>query len=590
MVVTNTGLSEKDLREATAVDFRARTWNPGPDFPEAKDHGQSDGSQRLVHSRDFALISMLLTDRRQLDDDATISTIDVPGSVYIPRHHFYQGLSTRKASLQQRSRHNSKAREIDSVAGSRHGSSAIPDFSSLIGCWAVLLPLAWALQSYWGPIAYAVGITGLEGIFCLGLIWNMNPANMPRAFCITQVLVSASATFFLVGVLVVMTTATTIYVAKPKQWDAQNATAILQWRFYYLLPLVLFPLLASIVHVIFVVFFDTFEASDGLNCIARPLWIRFLGYAGTPFLLTIPCLWLTLLSAIRVVRTHQHIRRARRSVNFDNIDHFTTIPQRKSHQSLTTGTPPTPRAITVPSPSSSYILRMASEARRQPISSVLRDEKIRNFHLPFPPASPEYITASSGHRSQRSEDSSDTNSSVSFAEMKSKSPRPLGNLNDTEEEDITTPLRSFNGSLNNTTRNTRVSSSIHNSDRISITQLAFSLRNGEDLREDSDYFHYYSGETSWVSVPPIHSLTPLPRYRKTSELSSLVLSFIIFQFAIISIHLLSAITPLIDIVSAKSRPPTELGTQHIALLLAGWAPVVIFCPLSAVRSQLIFWR
>jgi hypothetical protein len=42
-------------------------------------------------------------------------------------------------------------------------------YIGLFGCWAVLLPLAWAIQSYWGPIAYAAGITALEGLFCLGL-------------------------------------------------------------------------------------------------------------------------------------------------------------------------------------------------------------------------------------------------------------------------------------------------------------------------------------------------------------------------------------------------------------------------------------
>ncbi|KAJ7782242.1 hypothetical protein DFH07DRAFT_789943 [Mycena maculata] len=463
--------------------------------------------------------------------------------------------------------------------------------SGLIGCWAVLLPLAWALQSYWGPIAYAVGITVLEGVFCLGLIWKMDPASMPKAFCITQVLVSGMATFFLIGVLVCVTTATTIYVAKPKQWDTQKDTSILQWRFYYLIPLVLFPLLASIVNVTFVVFFATFEATDSLNCIPRPLWIRFLGYAGTPFFLTIPCFCVTLLSAIRILRTHRHIRRARRSVNFDNLDNFTAIPQRKSRQSLKTGTtPPTPRAITALSPSSSSVLRIASEARRQPINPILREEKLRSFHLPFPPPSPDYVTATSGHHSHGSEDSFDTISSVSFAEMKSKSPRPLGHLHSTEEDDITTPLRSFDGSPNGTTRSTRISPrSIHNSDRISVTQLAFGLRSGEPS-EESDYFHYYPGEISSLSDPPIDRLTPpVASHRNPSELSSLVRSLIIFQFAIIGIHLLSAITPLIDSISAKPSP-TELGTHHVALLLAGWAPVAIFGPLSAVRSQLVFWR
>ncbi|KAJ7881932.1 hypothetical protein B0H13DRAFT_2344866 [Mycena leptocephala] len=68
--------------------------------------------------------------------------------------------------------------------------------SGLFGCWAVLLPLAWAIQSYWGPIAYAAGITALEGLFCLGLVWRMDPTKMPQAFCLVQVLGTGLATFF----------------------------------------------------------------------------------------------------------------------------------------------------------------------------------------------------------------------------------------------------------------------------------------------------------------------------------------------------------------------------------------------------------
>ncbi|KAJ7881931.1 hypothetical protein B0H13DRAFT_1629678 [Mycena leptocephala] len=45
--------------------------------------------------------------------------------------------------------------------------------------------------------------------------------------------------------------------------------------------------------------------------------------------------------------------------------------------------------------------------------------------------------------------------------------------------------------------------------------------------------------------------------------------------AIIAVHLLSSITPIVDIISARSEA-AALGTQHVALLLAGWAPVVIF--------------
>ncbi|KAK7002427.1 fungal-trans domain-containing protein [Favolaschia claudopus] len=474
--------------------------------------------------------------------------------------------------------------------------------SGLIGSWAVLLPLAWALQSYWAPIGYAVGVTVLEIIFCLGLVWRMDPVNMPRAFCLVQVLSNGLATFFLIGILAAITIATTLYIAKPKQWGPNNESTILPWRYYYLLPMMLFPLLASAVHITVVVYFDTFEPFDGLSCISHPLWTSFVGFAGTPFLITIPCLWLTLLSAIRVFRTHSHIRRARRSIRFDNL---TALPQRKAKLTVKTpltSTPGgTPRAITSPSPSPSFMLRLATnhEPHREPISPVLRDDKIRNYHLPFIPPSPDYITAHSGHARQDSGDSFDTVSSVSFAEMTGKTaPRNKA----VELDDVTAPLRPnpVNDNSNalvitpkGTLRSTRsfvvtpVSiHSIHASDRMAVTQHGFSLQ-GEDPSDTSEYFSYPS-RMSWVS-----EITPSTRTterQSPSELPVLVRNLLIFQLAIIGIHLLSCITPIVDIASAASAShPARVGTQHVALLLAGWAPVFVFGPLSAVRSHLKFW-
>lgn len=161
------------------------------------------------------------------------------------------------------------------------------------------------------------------------------------------------------------------------------------------------------------------------------------------------------------------------------------------------------------------------------------------------------MTAHSGHGSQRSEDSFDTVSSVSFAEMKSKSSAADMKTkssrmfdNNTEEDDVTTPLRSFT-SPGGTTRSARASPrSIHNSDRISITQLAFNLRQ-EESTDYSEYFSYSAGSPApseigklrsyliptliliyFLQAPPV---TPKSEYRNPSELSSMVRSLIIFQ-------------------------------------------------------------
>ncbi|KAJ7070391.1 hypothetical protein B0H15DRAFT_114822 [Mycena belliarum] len=460
--------------------------------------------------------------------------------------------------------------------------------SGLIGCWAVLLPLAWAIKSYWGPIAYAVGITALEGVFCIGLIWKMDPVNLPLAFCLVQVLVMGLAVFMIIGALAAITTASAIYIAKPKQWGLQDENPILPWRYHYLLPMMLFPILASTVHVILVVFYDTFNVADGLTCAEYPLWMAFAGYAGTPFLITIPCLWLSAVSALRVRRTHKHIKRARRSVNFDALDHFTVRPvRRKSRQSLQTQTtpPPTPRAITAPSPGSSTMLQKAREEHRQAVNPVLRQEKAMNFHLPFSPPFPEYTytTPRPGHRSQMSDDSFDTVSSVSFLAIDVKErPARTFEYSAAEDDEVRTPLRSLRSYVTPTgTQRSTQSGSVHNSDRISITQLAFGLGNA-DLSESTEH--------PWATRSAAEFTLPSQlSYKSPAELPSTVRSFLIFQFAIIAIHLLSSITPLIDAISSHAEP-TALGTQHVALLLAAWAPVLIFGPLSAVRRQFVFWR
>jgi hypothetical protein len=149
---------------------------------------------------------------------------------------------------------------------------------------------------------------------------------------------------------------------------------------------------------------------------------------------------------------------------------------------------------------------MASESRRQPVSPILREERIRSFHLPFFPPSPDYTTAHSGHptESRRSEESFDTISSVSFAEMSIKPTRPFANSTEgTEDYDVTTPLRPVD-TPNGTTRSTRVSTrSIHNSDRISIAQLAFALQR-EEFTETTDYFSWTSS-ISRLSKSSLHS-------------------------------------------------------------------------------------
>jgi hypothetical protein len=54
----------------------------------------------------------------------------------------------------------------------------------LLGCWIVLVAFGSAVRCLWAPLLYCIGATILEGVFCLGMIWKMDPRLMPTAFCI----------------------------------------------------------------------------------------------------------------------------------------------------------------------------------------------------------------------------------------------------------------------------------------------------------------------------------------------------------------------------------------------------------------------
>ncbi|KAF8999070.1 hypothetical protein BDQ17DRAFT_1246859 [Cyathus striatus] len=183
--------------------------------------------------------------------------------------------------------------------------------TGLMLCWIVMWALSRTVGTVWGPLLYAIGCTMLQGIFCLGMIYKMDPFLMPRAFCIAQTVIIGHSTFLMNGVAGAFAVATSLTVLKPKTWGLSSDVA-LKWRNIYYIPVVIFPFLATVVHIAFVFVFDSSKPSDNLHCDSSdPEWVRFLGYAGLPFLVSIPCMYLSVKSVFRVYKTNQHIQRAR---------------------------------------------------------------------------------------------------------------------------------------------------------------------------------------------------------------------------------------------------------------------------------------
>ncbi|KAG9311696.1 hypothetical protein JVU11DRAFT_7934 [Chiua virens] len=85
--------------------------------------------------------------------------------------------------------------------------------------------------------------------------------------------------------------------------------------------------------------------------------------------------------------------------------------------------------------------------------------------------------------------------------------------------------------------------------------------------------------SSWTSVVPL----PKP------NLATAIWRLILFQLVFFIIQCLSMLSTIIDV--ARRRPtPTPFGSQHVALVLVGWAPAIIFGHLPAVRGQFMFWK
>ena len=79
-----------------------------------------------------------------------------------------RGFSKASETGENNSPSESEMEDFQRIVGPQLANTLISPPPQRSRCVVVLLPLAWAIQSYWGPIGYAIGITVLESMFCLG--------------------------------------------------------------------------------------------------------------------------------------------------------------------------------------------------------------------------------------------------------------------------------------------------------------------------------------------------------------------------------------------------------------------------------------
>ncbi|CAA7268443.1 unnamed protein product [Cyclocybe aegerita] len=503
----------------------------------------------------------------------------------------------------------------------------ILSLTGLFACWIVLWAFGRAVDARWGPVLYCVGNTMLQGIFCLGMIYKMDPYRMPRSFCIAQTIIISFGGVLIAGVALAFSLATSMTVLKPKTWS--DGRSALKWRNLYGIPIVMLPVVATAIHIALIFKFDAVQPADDLHCDTNdPLWIRFLGYAGVPFLLSLPSFYLAVRSIMRVIKTNQHLQRARS----DSDDVFTSAPQSRSGSTRKKKFSLTPRSLRSASGSKS-----ATTPHRGPISQDLADPVplSRRFHLPF--GRPSTSTAGGQDKVVRTETVVGDHESSQFS-------IPAGNSADDLSSRVSGSFPTFAGAsapgieernrdgdrvieLSNvnvvTTSESRGSASASEADVVdgngsvkpdwhgvevivhggagSVSDLRdedgekgwnqdkLHLRSESDIgKEDFILAEGFNGPYS----PRPASMGGLPYRKQRRQIPSLapaVWRIILFQIAFASVQLLSCISTFVDVV--KRRPtPTPLGTQHFALLLAAWGPVVFFGHLPAVRRNLIPWH
>ncbi|KAF8067780.1 hypothetical protein FPV67DRAFT_1155933 [Lyophyllum atratum] len=428
-----------------------------------------------------------------------------------------------------------------------------------ISCWAVMVSLTRAVESYW-PLVYCVGCTITHGIFCLGMIYKMDPFLMPYAFCVSQSILLGFGVFIMTGVSVAFSIATTYAALKPKTW-VEGGKGLMIWRRIYLFPLFVFPVVASAIQVAFTFRFDNGTRSDDMHCDYNdPTWIRFFSYAGVPWLVSIPCFYLSVKAILRILKTNKHLQRSRDPDM--GVETFTALPRRPKHVHVA-------RAI---STSSASQLPNHPPCSRQPSSPALTTATLtsRGFHMPFQPPALSLDTLRSSVSSSPGSDRLDSPVSSSFPTF--ANPPQVGTAcidPDRITVASTSPREDWREILGaSATPDMDEASSLKWDE--DGDKSAFDYGKGDDEFVTEDNLSAYTVQAAPRSIGTISrkARRPLP------ALTPAVYRIITFQLAFTLIQPLSSITTLVDVI--EHRPPAAFGTQHFALLIAVWGPTFIF--------------
>ncbi|KAL1715721.1 hypothetical protein EV715DRAFT_265813 [Schizophyllum commune] len=482
--------------------------------------------------------------------------------------------------------------------------------SGLFGCWFVLIAWGRAIKAEWAAFTYLIGLTLCEGVFCLGMIWEMDPYYMPWVLCVAQPIVIAFSTFVMTGLVTTFSCSTTP----------------LQWHPLFLLPLVAFPIAATIVQATVVMKLGAVTLEDGLQCDANdPLWTRFLSYAGAPYVLTIPCIAFSAASVIRIRATDRKARASRMLVAPDgglrSPVHNIPLPSPVSPVSVRPSTtsrysrPPMNRSCSFasldcanspaisPSPNRPPPLPPISayaEAIQSPTSATrlvggtynAGRRRSVSFSEPACPATSSWakddVSIVSEEVPLDKQSAYDAGIWVGVDQHEDALPiaQPcylpgngsIGRAFSTESEEYDDDSQSVESASVFPVRSARTDGSTDDGDARGPVEPPRIIRSRGIFEARS------KAEAAITACVFAVSRTPLQgRSASTSQFRGAIWRIVFFQFTFIAVQILSSVTTVIDI--ATGRPtPTPVGTHHAALLLAAWGPIFVFGLLNHQRK------
>jgi len=505
--------------------------------------------------------------------------------------------------------------------------------SSLVGmpCFVSVM------DGLWMPITYGMANVTIQSVFCLGMIWKMNPLLMPPAFCIAQATLAAFSWFVMTSSCATISIATSTAILRAhsgaRTLSVTEIQGTLKWRPTLMLLIIGFPLGAFTAFLVVALKLHAVSRSDGMICdVTDPIWVRLLSFAGVPLLLAVPSLLLSCTSVFCLLssRLRSHDRSPTSRVETFDIDIFTPVPGRRESRvkrhslqhidSLATDsamamelkalpslnsqpipdtnrrTPSTtpPYSVTLhalPSPPHSISVGTALlPTGRAPITSTAASTYGKRYHLPFSwrPASSRSSPESDRSRQDQFSRITQSPSPMMFAPpstVPSARTSPTGIPVFPHFVARAASAPPFGADEIETLRVEMPGISTGYED-IDFDSLSGSLRwaRRSDVscgsKSEMEFVRGEAGEENEHEVYTMHSVPdsmwePSTADSPAAHSSPTVWRILFFQLLLSSTQILAAISSLVDMLSGHDIP-TPFGTQHVALVIAAWAPTIAF--------------